>query len=89
MNRETLGFGVAPPAELISLLRVLHTGVRALLSGRKWFGCGSERATGAPRPLSPDAPIPDGITLLSVEGDQRWDRIGAAARLDLPDLFEK
>lgn len=76
-----------PPAELVGVLRVLHTGVRALLTGRTWYGCGSERATAAPKPLNPAAPIPAGITLLCVEGDQRWDRIDPAARLDYPSLF--
>ena len=76
-----------PPADILPALRVLHTGVRAGLTGRRWYGCGGTRKTAAPRPLDPSAPIPDGITLLCVEGDERWDRIHPAARLDLSRLF--
>ena len=84
---EELTFIADPPADLEAALTVLHTGVRAVLTGRTWYGCGSNRRTAAPRPLDPTVPIPGGITLLCVEGDGRWDRIGPAARLDLPHLF--
>jgi len=82
-----LAFGVELPAEVVRRLRVLHTGVRAALTGRPWYGCGSDRKTAPPRSLDPVAPIPAGVTLLAVEGDPRWDRIDPSARLDLPDLF--
>ncbi|QDU23586.1 hypothetical protein [Urbifossiella limnaea] len=82
-----LAFAVELPTELGRRLWVLHTGVRAALAGRPWYGCGSERKAAAPRPLDPAAPIPPGVTLLCVEGDRRWDRIDPDARLDLPDLF--
>jgi hypothetical protein len=82
-----LTFDADPPDELVELLCVLHTGVRALLTGQTWFGCGSERRTAAAVPLDPATPIPSGITLLSVDGDQRWDRIDPAARLEHPELF--
>ena len=84
-----LAFEVEPPPALERLLRVLHTGVRAALTGRRWYGCGSDRKTAAPRPLDPAAPIPEGVTLLCVEGDRRWDRLDPAARLDLPALFAR
>ncbi len=82
-----LVFGLDPPAELLPLLRVLHTGIRAALTGRRWYGCGDTRKTAGPRPLDPAGPIPAGISLLAVEGDDRWDRIHPAAPLDLPRLF--
>jgi hypothetical protein len=82
-----LSFEFAPPADLLPTLRVLHTGLRALLTGRRWYGCGSTPATAAPRVLSPRDAIPPGITLLCVEGDSGWDRIRHTARLDLPRLF--
>ena len=87
MEVGALAFVVEPPPELERLLRVLHTGVRAALTGRPWYGCGSDRKTAAPRQLDPAAPIPAGVTLLAVEGDRRWDRIDPGARLALPDLF--
>jgi hypothetical protein len=74
-----------PPAEFLSVLGVMHSGVRAVLTGRVWWGASSDR----PRVvgLNPAEPIPAGITLLCVEGDPRWDRIDPAARLDHPELF--
>jgi hypothetical protein len=74
-----------PPGPLEPALRVLHTGVRAALTGRRWWGC--DGRTGHIRALDPAAPIPAGVTLLSVEGDPIWDRIPPATRLDLPRLF--
>jgi hypothetical protein len=85
---DALAFDRDPPVGWVGVLTVLHTGVRALLAGRRWYGCGSERATAAPRPLDPSAPIPSGITLLCVEGDDRWDRIDPLARIDHPGLFD-
>lgn len=73
------------PEELDVVLRVLHTGVRAALTGRRWWGSTSEK----PRviELSPADLVPDGVTLLAVEGDERWDRVPIDARLDFPTLF--
>ncbi len=82
-----LVFAAEPPAELAEALAVAHTGVRALLTGRPWLGCGSDTRTAAPRVLNPKAPIPAAVMLLAVAGDSRWDRIGPAARADHPDLF--
>ena len=84
-----LVFDLDPPAELVAALSVLHSGVRAQLTGRRWVGCGSDRKTAAPRLLDPAAPIPEGVTLLCVEGDPRWDRLDPFARLDLPALFAR
>jgi hypothetical protein len=80
-----LVFETEPPPELDAALRVMHTGVRALLTRRRWWGSTSEK----PRviELNPAEPIPAGITLLAVEGDTRWDRIPPDARIDFPNLF--
>jgi hypothetical protein len=74
------------PLDLELALQVLHTGVRAALVGRAWWGSTTESK---PRvvELCTEAPVPAGIGLLCVEGDRRWDRIAPAARLDLPHLF--
>lgn len=55
------------PPELDVVVRVLYTGVRAALTGRRWWGA----TDGKPRviELSPLAPIPAGVALLAVEGD--------------------
>lgn len=80
-----LVFDLDPSAELLPVLAVLHTGVRALLVGRIWYGERSDWP--GLTVLNPSAPIPAGITVLCVEGDNCWDRIHPAARLDLPRLF--
>ncbi|MBM3978692.1 MAG: hypothetical protein FJ304_00115 [Planctomycetes bacterium] len=80
-----LVFDRDPAADLVPALRVLHTGIRALLTGRRWYGCDGD--TGRVVELQYAARIPAGNTLLCVEGDARWDRIHPAAPLDLPSLF--
>ena len=84
---EELAFATDPPADLEPALRVLHTGVRAILTGRAWWGASTQKK---PRvvELRTDKPIPADIGLLCVEGDRRWDRIAPDARLDCPHLFE-
>ena len=85
---DELAYSPDLPAELAAAVRVLHTGLRALLTGRKWIGCGSTARTAAPAVLNPVASVPPGVTLLCVEGDTRWDRIGPVARVELPRLFD-
>jgi hypothetical protein len=96
---EELVFHRPPPAHLHDPLAVLHTGVRALVTGRRWFGldpatgkpCGPHPARGdgplAFGALDPARPLPAGVGLLSVEGDACWDRLPPLARLNSPDLF--
>jgi len=83
---EELAFDGDPPAALDAALRILHTGARAQLAGRRWVGC--DGATGRVTVLNPAAPIPAGVTLLCAEGDTQWDRIDPAARFELPRLFD-
>jgi len=83
---EDVVFDGDPPAALDAALRVLHTGVRAQLAGRRWVGC--DGATGRVMVLNPAATLPAGVTLLCVEGDAQWDRIDPAARSELPRLFD-
>lgn len=80
-----LVFALDPPIDLEPILAVLHTGVRAGLSRKLWYGCDGD--TGRIIALSLASPIPPGITLLAVEADGRWDRIDPAANLDHPQLF--
>ena len=40
---EELVFDLDPPAELLPVLAVLHTGIRALIAVRKWYGERSDR----------------------------------------------
>ncbi len=82
-----LDFDSPPPAVLWPALDALHTGVRAVLTGRRWWGCDGH-GTGRGSPLSVDAPVPAWVSLLTVEGDAVWDRIAPSARLDHPHLFE-
>lgn len=80
-----LVFATDPPAELAAALSVLHTGVRAVLTGRGWWGSASDQ----PRvvELNPAARIPPDISLLCVEGDGGWDRLAPDARTCFPHLF--
>src|SRR5688572_7538393 len=78
-----LVFDSDPPADLEPALEILHTGLRALLTGREWFGstCADGKRASVIE-LDPSAPIPPRIGLLCVEGETRWDRIHPAARID-------
>ncbi|MBP3954958.1 hypothetical protein J8F10_06640 [Gemmata sp. G18] len=77
------------PETLGPAMVLLQTGLRALITGRTWWGGRSD----SPRieELHPGHLIPDGVTLLCVEGDgsggSSWDRIHPAARIDYPHLF--
>jgi hypothetical protein len=84
---QELVFDREPPPDLLAALNVLHTGVRALLAGRKWFGCNTN--TGRVVELAPALPIPAVVSLLAVEGDSQWDRVRSATRLELPQLFAR
>ncbi len=78
------------PPDLLPAVRVLHTGVRALLAGKRWFGTDANgRGTGPGRDgaLNPAAPIPHGTVLLTVEAGGKSDRIDPRAPLDLVYLF--
>ncbi len=80
-----LTFATDPPPELDAVLCVLHSGVRAVLTTRRWWGSTGEKARVVE--LNPAAPIPAGIALLTVEGEDVWDRIRPDAPIDLPELF--
>ena len=91
--------GDDPPAGLLAALAVLGTGVRAVLTGRRWWGfdprtgkaCGptpaEHRGLLAYGALDPGAKLPANVGFLSVEGDAVWDRIDERARAELPHLF--
>lgn len=64
------------PDDLLPFVEVLHTGLRAHLTGKRWFGIDAN-GRGASRPdgiLSFSELLPEHVRLLSVEGDN-WDRI--------------
>ena len=96
---EALVFDTDPPARFARYLDALHTGVRAALTGRRWYGieprtgraCGPHPTRGAGPlafgALDPARPLPPAVGLLSVEGDSCWDRLPAFARTDFPALF--
>lgn len=91
--------GDDPPDHLIDALTFLQSGVRAVLTGRRWFGF--DKSTGkacGPRPkdgkgmlafgaLDPAAKLPPNVSYLSCEGDSSWDRITPDERRRLPFLF--
>ena len=56
-----------PPSPLDLRLAVLHTGVRAVLTRRPWYGCDCD--SGFAWELNPAAPVPAQVGLLCVGGD--------------------
>ena len=81
-----------PPADLEPYLGLLHTGVRALLKGRRWFGL-DDRGRGVgpliDSALDPGRLLPASTRCLSVEGEigAGWDVIGTGAADWLPNAF--
>lgn len=88
-----------PPDRLLDALAVLHTGVRAVLTGKRWFGIDPETGKPCgPRPkdgagllafgaLDPSSKLPHNVGFLCCEGDAVWDRISRTSRIELPYLF--
>lgn len=80
-----------PPPELDAHLRLLHTGVRAIVAGKVWLGAA---AAGARKPwvgeLSPAELIPGTAGLLAVAGDDdgQWDRLPPCVQIEHPEVFE-
>jgi len=78
-----------PPAELEPLIWVLHTGLRAILSGRRWFAFDAAGRGCGPRgdhALDPGRLLPRGATHVCVEGFA-WNRLDGCVGLH-PELFE-
>lgn len=86
VDGEELVLSADPPDTLAVKVQLLHTGVRAILTGKRWYGC--DTATGRTVALDPAAPIPHNVGLLIVEGAaEQWDRIHPLAHLDSPESF--
>jgi hypothetical protein len=79
-GRKLLGAGDIP-AELVEYVEVLASGLRAIVTGRPWWGSRSDKPGLEVLPL--DQRIPEYITKLCVEGDGKWGRI----KLWLPELY--
>jgi len=81
------------PRDLYPYVELLHTGVRAILSGRRWFGIDADGrgvGFGVGGEMSPFETIPDNAVLLTVEGARdSWDRIPQQVKLDFPKAFHK
>ena len=86
------------PEDLWPMAAILQTGLRAILTNRRWFGIDTDGHSCGPHPnrgngplafgaLDTAKPIPRAVRLLTVEGEQGWDRIRPAAYLDFPQLF--
>jgi hypothetical protein len=85
---EELVFDTDLPEDLEDAMSILHTGVRALLTCKPWWG---SAACDAKRPkvevLDSDKPIPSWCGLVCVEGDAGWERIHPNAIKNHPELF--
>jgi hypothetical protein len=73
---EAFVFDRELPKVLASIVAIVHTGIRAVIAGRQWWGS-TNWSAGRPRVavLCLDSPIPHWRGLLSVEGDTKWDRL--------------
>lgn len=79
-----------PPPALEPVLPVLQTGVRAVLTGRRWYAIGADGlgvGRGVDGSLNPEEPIPWLARKVCVAGDAGWDGLPQAWRLLLPHLF--
>jgi hypothetical protein len=81
-----------PPAGLVPAIRLLQTGLRAMLAARPWYGMDPHGRAASRRGrdggLNPSRPLPRSVAFLCVAGDPCWDRVPASARAELPHLFE-
>lgn len=87
VDGQELVFDRDTPTELVQQIAALQSGLRALLTKRTWFACGSAAKTAAPVAISPAARIPRWVSLLACEGDLVWDRVRPDLHLDHPELF--
>ena len=98
VDGAVLVFDSDPPEDLWQMAAILQTGLRAILTNRRWFGIDKDGRGCGPHPsravgplafgaLDPAKPIPQEVRLLIVEGEQGWDRIRPVAYLDFPQLF--
>ncbi len=81
-GEKLFGTGILP-AELVDYVSVLGTGLRAIVTGRQWYGMRS--TDGRAEPILVNVLLPEGIDLLSVADDAKWDCV----RLELPDVYQR
>jgi hypothetical protein len=82
-----LTFDPRPTEVVLPAIRLLHTGIRAIVTNRPWLGCST--ATGWAQVIDSNKPVPSWVGLLAVQGDTIWDRIRSAAKFDLPTCFKE
>jgi hypothetical protein len=80
-----LTFDPRPPDVFLPVIRLLHTGIRAILTRRTWLACST--TTGWAQMIDTNKPVPSWVGLLAVQKDTKWDRIRSAAKFDLPYCF--
>lgn len=94
VDGQVLVMGPAPPPDLRGPAGILHAGLRAVLTGRRWLVTwisptptrdGGRQTRVAV--LDPAKAVPIGARLLCCEGDAIWDRIPHTAVRDFPSLF--
>ena len=91
-------FASDPPDDLWQMAAILHTGLRAVLMNRRWFGIDTDGHSCGPYPsrgngplafgaLDTAKPIPQQVRLVTVEGERGWDRVRPASYMNFPQLF--
>ena len=78
----------APPA-LVDAVELLQSGIRAAITGRRWFGIRSDgNGVGdAYGLLNPRELLPIDVAMLTVEGAGPWDKLPARISERMPKLF--
>lgn len=81
-----------PPDELEGYVELLQSGLRAMLTGRRWFGIDANGHGIGPLmdgALAFHQPLPSSAYLLCIESepDAGWDYVDPRARVVLPDAF--
>ena len=94
-----LVFASDPPDDLWQMAAILQTGLRAVLTNRRWFGIDADGHTCGPYPsrghgpltfgaLDTAKPVPRTACLLTVEGEPGWDRVRPASLINYHRLFD-
>ncbi|CAN5332531.1 hypothetical protein BH11PLA2_BH11PLA2_01750 [soil metagenome] len=91
MDAGKLRVSANVPEALGGPLAILQTGIRAILTGRPWYGYPAGAASwkdGASNPLSPSRLLPAGFTMLCVAGG-KWNRIRPDLVQAHPELWDR
>jgi hypothetical protein len=86
---DELVLSAPPPPGLAGYLSLLHTGIRAIIRGRKWYGIDQNgRGCSDDGTIDPREKIPSSVYLLSVGSESSWHHIDNRLRDEVPNAFD-